>query len=41
MFMESFLEEEPKARKEYLAKLNKIRKGKFIRVHDFKKEYGL
>jgi len=41
MFMENFLEEEPVARKEYLKKLNRIRKGKFIRVDNFAKRYGL
>jgi hypothetical protein len=28
-------------RKEYLEKLEKIKKGKFIRVEDFAKEYDL
>lgn len=41
MFMESFLEEEPEAKKSYLKKLDKIRKGKFIRVKDFGKRYGV
>ncbi|MFH1505912.1 MAG: hypothetical protein ABIE94_02890 [archaeon] len=40
-FMESFVEEEPEARKEYLEKLDRIRKGKFIRVDNFAKRYGL
>ena len=38
-FMRNQLEE-PEVKPEYLAKLNKIRKGKFIKV-DFKKRYGL
>lgn len=30
--MESVIEEEPEAKKEYLEKLDRIRKSKFIRV---------
>lgn len=41
LFMRSFLEEEPKARKEYLEKLERIRKGRFIRVKSFSERYGL
>ncbi len=41
LFMRSFLEEEPKAKDEYLKKLEKIRKGKFIRVNNFAERYGL
>lgn len=44
LFMERFIEEEPVARKEYLEKLEKIRRGKFTRVgtiEDFRKLYGL
>jgi len=41
MFMESMIEEEPEAKEEYLKKLERIRKGKFIRVKDFAKRYGL
>ena len=41
MFMESIIEEEPEARKEYLEKLNRIRKGRFIRVSSFSERYGL
>ncbi len=41
MFMESMLEEEPEAKKEYLEKLERIRKGKFIRVKSFADRYGL
>jgi antitoxin component of RelBE/YafQ-DinJ toxin-antitoxin module len=40
-FMESQIEEEPKVREDYLRKLEKLRKGPFIRVDDFKKRYGL
>ena len=35
MFMESMIEEDPEAKKEYLEKLNRIRKGKFIKVANF------
>ncbi|MBN2051898.1 hypothetical protein JW756_00160 [Candidatus Woesearchaeota archaeon] len=41
MFMESMLEEEPEAKQEYLEKLERIRKGKFIRVKSFADRYGL
>ncbi len=41
LFMRSFLEEEPKARKEYLEKLERIRKGRFIGVKSFSERYGL
>ncbi len=41
IFMEAQLEEEPEAKKEYLEKLESIRKGKFIRVDNFAKRYGL
>lgn len=40
-FMKSVVEEEPEAKKEYLDKLERIRKGKFIRVDNFAKRYGL
>ncbi|MBU1201160.1 MAG: hypothetical protein KJ583_01630 [Nanoarchaeota archaeon] len=43
-FMKSVVEEEPEARKEYLDKLNKIRKEKSIHIGGldaFKKRYGL
>lgn len=42
IFIKSQLEEEPKVRKEYLEKLERIRKGKYIKVgnfEDFKKRY--
>ena len=38
-FIESQMAEEPKVRKEYLEKLDRIRKGKFVKVPDFKKRY--
>lgn len=41
MFIRTQVEKEPKVRKEYLEKLDKIRKGKFIRVDSFSKRYGL
>jgi len=34
IFIDSQMEEEPEVRKSYLKKLEKIRKGKFIRVND-------
>jgi len=41
MFMESMLEEEPEAKKEYLQKLETIRKGKFIKIKSIAGRYGL
>ena len=41
LFIKAQLEEEPKVREEYLKKLERIRKGKFIRVDSFSKRYGL
>ncbi len=41
LFMKAQLEEEPEAKREYLEKLNRIRKGNFIQVSDFSREYGL
>lgn len=32
---------EPEFRPEYVEKVKKIQKGKFIRVKDFKKRYGI
>ena len=40
-FMRSQTEEEPKVKKEYLEKLDKIRKGKFIRIKSLADRYGL
>jgi len=39
--MESVVEEDPKVKAEYLKKLDRIRKGKFIRVNNFAERYGL
>jgi antitoxin component of RelBE/YafQ-DinJ toxin-antitoxin module len=41
LFMESMIEEEPESKQEYLQKLERIRKGKFIRVDNFASRYGL
>ena len=41
LFMESQIEEEPEAKKEYLEKLERIRKGKFISVKSFAERYRL
>ena len=41
LFMESFLEEEPEAKKKYLDRLDRIRKGNFIKVGNFAERYGL
>lgn len=41
LFMESFVEIEPEAKQEYLKKLDRIRKGKFIRVDSFSDRYEL
>lgn len=39
IFIKCQIEEKPKVRKEYLEKLDKIRKGNFVKVDDFKKRY--
>ena len=41
LFMESMIEQEPEAKKEYLEKLNRIRNGKFVKVSNFAERYGL
>ena len=41
LFMRSIIEEEPEVKQEYLKKLKRIRKGKFIRVKNFTERYGL
>ena len=41
LFMESQVEDEPEAKKEYLEKLERIRKGRFIKVKSFAERYGL
>jgi len=40
-FMESFIEKEPEAKKKYLEKLERIRKGKFVRIKSIADRYGL
>jgi hypothetical protein len=40
-FMQSVIAEEPEAKKEYLKKLERIRKGKFIKVKSIADRYGL
>lgn len=40
LFMESVMEEEPEAKKGYLEKLDRIRKGTFIRVKSLAERYG-
>jgi len=39
LFIRCQIEEKPKIRKGYLAKLDKIKKGNFVKVADFKKRY--
>ncbi|MBU1975957.1 MAG: hypothetical protein KKG59_06140 [Nanoarchaeota archaeon] len=39
IFMQSVIAEEPKAKKEYLDKLERIRKGKFIKVNSLAERY--
>jgi len=41
MFMESMVEDEPKAKQEYLEKLDRIRKGRFMRIKSLADRYGL
>lgn len=41
LFMESQIEDGPEAKKEYVEKLERIRKGKFIKVENFAVRYGL
>ena len=41
MFMESQVEDEPETKTEYLERLERIRKGKFIKVKSFAERYGL
>jgi len=41
IFMKSRVEEKEEVREEYLQKLEEIRRGKFIRVDNFAKRYGL
>jgi len=39
VFIKAQLEEQPKVRKEYLEKLERIRKGTFVRVDNFADRY--
>ena len=41
LFMESQTEDEPQAKREYLEKLERIRKGRFIKVQSFSERYNL
>lgn len=41
MFMESVIEKDPEAKKEYLEKLDRIRKGNFVSVSNFAERYNL
>ena len=41
MFMKSRVDENEEVREEYLQKLEEIRRGKFIRVDNFAKRYGI
>ena len=40
-FMQSMVEEDLKAKEEYLEKLDRIREGKFIQIKNFGERYGL
>ncbi len=41
LFMASQVEEEPEAKEEYLKKLEKLRKKKFVGIKSFSERYGL
>ncbi len=41
IFMESMIEKDPQAKKEYLDKLERIRKGNFVKINNFAERYGL
>lgn len=41
IFMASQVEDEPVARADYMKRLERIRKGKFVGVKSFAKRYGL
>ena len=41
LFMQSQVVDEPEAKREYLEKLQRIRKGKFIAVKSFAQRYDL
>jgi hypothetical protein len=40
LFMRSMIEDDPKVKKEFLERLEKIRKGKFIKVNSFAERYA-
>jgi hypothetical protein len=40
-FMMSQVEEEPKLRKSYMARIERLRKGPFVKIDDFEKHFGL
>jgi len=40
-FMRSVIEEEPELRQEYIKKIERISKGKFIKINNFSEEFGL
>jgi len=40
-FMRAFVKEEPVARKDYARKLDRIRRGRFLKVASFTQRYGL
>ena len=40
LFMEAQVADEPMARQEYLDRLERIRRGKFVKVKDFGARYG-
>ena len=41
IFMESMIEKEPEAKKEYLERLERVRKGRFINIKNFAERYGM
>ena len=41
LFMESIITEESEVKKEYLEKLERIRKGKFLKVKNLAERYGI
>ena len=41
LFIRSQIEDEPEVKKGYLKRLERLRKGNFIRVNNFAEEFGL
>jgi len=41
IFMKSYMEDDPEARKEYLEKLERIRKGRFVKIGSLAEEFRL